>query len=318
MTRGKNFVVWAALFGDLAVAATKFAAAAISGSSAMLSEAVHSLVDAGNEVLLLHGAKRAGRPPDALHPLGYGRELYFWSFIVAVSVFAVGAGVAAYEGVDHIRNPSAIRRPEIIFIVLGLASLFEGTSWIIAVKEFRARQAGLGWWAAFRRSKDPRLFMTLFEDSASLAGIAVAATGVSLSIVTGDPRWDGGGSLVISGILVVVALLLARESKGLLIGELADPALTAAIMSLAQGVDGVGDVNGVATIHLAPEQVVAYFSVAFDGELRTPDIEAVVKVLEERIRAAHPQVMAIFVKPQTAQEAAMRLAERRAGITTDT
>ena len=158
-------------------------------------------------------------------------ELYFWSSIVALSVFAVGAGVATYEGVDHIRNPSAIRRPEIILVVLAIASLFEGTSWIIAVKEFRARQAGLGWRPAFRQSKDPRLFMTLFEDSASLAGIAVA------------------------------------------------------------------------TIHLAPEQVVAYFSVAFDSELRTRDIEVAVKVLEERIRAAHPQVLAIFVKPQAAQEA---------------
>ena len=318
MTRGKNFVVWAALFGDLAVAATKFAAAAITGSSAMLSEAVHSLVDAGNEVLLLYGARRAGRPPDATHPLGYGRELYFWSFIVAVSVFAVGAGVAAYEGVDHIRNPSAIRRPEIVFIVLALASLFEGTSWIIAVKEFRAKQAGLGWWAAFRRSKDPRLFMTLFEDSASLAGIGIAAAGVALSLATGDPRWDGAASLVISGILAVVALLLARESKGLLIGEGSDPALTAAILSLARWIDGVGGVNGVATVHLAPDQVVAFFSVEFDDDLRTPEIEAAVKALEERIRGAHPQVLAIFVKPQTAHDAAARLAERHAGITTDT
>ena len=160
--------------------------------------------------------------------------------------------------------------------------------------------------------------MTLFEDSASLVGILVAATSVGLSIATGDPRWDGGASLVISGILVVVALLLARESKGLLIGERADPALTAAIMSLARGIDGVGGVNGVATIHLAPEQVVAYFSVAFDDELRTPEIEAAVKALEECIRAAHPQVLAIFVKPQTAHEAAARLAERRAGIAADT
>ena len=315
MKKGEDFVVWAALFGNLAVAVTKFVAASLTGSSAMLSEAVHSLVDTGNEVLLLYGSRRAGRPPDDAHPFGYGRELYFWSFIVALSVFAVGAGVSAYEGVAHIRNPEAIRRPEIIFIVLALAFLFEGASWIVALKAFRAKQAGLGWWTAFRRSKDPRSSMVLFEDSAALAGILVAAAGTGLSLATGDPRWDGGASLVIAGILAVVALLLARESKALLIGEGADPALIAAITALASGIDGVGGVNGVATVHLGPDQILAYFSVEFDDDLCTPQIEGAVKTLEARIRTAHPQVLAIFVKPQTAHEATRRWAARRTGVT---
>lgn len=317
MKKGKNFVVWAALFGNLAVAGTKFVAAALTGSSAMLSEAVHSLVDTGNEVLLLYGAKRADRPPDATHPFGYGRELYFWSFIVALSVFAVGAGVSAYEGVTHLRHPDTIRRPDIIFIVLALAFLFEGTSWIISLKAFRAKQAGLGWWAAFRQSKDPRSFMILFEDSAALAGILVAAAGTGLSITTGDSRWDGAASLVIAGILAVVALLLGRESKALLIGERADPVLTAAITSLAKDVGGVRGINGVATVHLAPEQVVAYFSIEFDDRLVTSEIEAAVTALEQHIRTAHPQVVAIFVKPQTAHDAIQRGAEHRSGVTAD-
>ncbi len=314
---GSNLVLWAALAGNLAIAVVKFIAAAISGSSAMLSEGVHSLVDTVNEVLLLYGMKRSSRPPDADHPLGYGRELYFWSFVVALLIFAVGAGVSVYEGVAHLMNPEAIRSPRTVFIVLGVSALFEGASWFVAFRDFRSKQAGATLWQAFRRSKDPPSFMVLFEDSAALLGIAVAAAGTWLALATGDPRWDGAASLTIGVILAIVAALLARESKALLIGERADPALSAAVLRLAHDTAGVDRANGVATIQLAPDQVVVTLSLEFADNLRTPAIEAAVVDLERRIRDRHPEVSAIFVKPQTNHEARRRQAAGEGGLQID-
>ncbi|QYE35359.1 MULTISPECIES: cation diffusion facilitator family transporter [Sphingosinicellaceae] len=314
---GSTVVVWAALAGNLAIAVVKFIAAAISGSSAMLSEGVHSLVDTINEVLLLYGMKRSARKPDADHPLGYGRELYFWSFVVALLIFAVGAGVSVYEGVAHLLHPEPISSPALVFGVLGVSAVFEGASWFVAFREFRSKQGGLTIWQAFRRSKDPPSFMVLFEDSAALTGIAVAAAGSGLAVVTGDPRWDGAASLLIGLILAVVAALLARESKALLIGERADPALSTAVLRLAHETAGVDRANGVATIQLAPDQVVVTLSLEFDDALRTPEIEAAVIDLERRIRDHHPEVSAIFVKPQANHEAKRRQASGESGLRID-
>ena len=314
---GSTLVVWAALAGNLAIAVTKAVAAAVTGSSGMLSEAVHSVVDTGNEVLLLYGMKRAARPPDDTHPFGYGRELYFWSFIVAVLIFAVGAGVSTYEGVVHLRDPEPIESPRIVFIVLGASAVFEGISWVIALREFLAKKGDQTIWQAFRASKDPPTFMVLFEDSAALLGIAAAAAGAGLAIATGDPRWDGIASLVIGGILAVVAVLLARESKALLIGERADPALSAAILATARTIRGIDAANGVATVQLSPDQVIAYLSVEFCDDLRTPAIEAATIDLERRVRDEHTQVVALFVKPQAGREARRRQAVGDAGITAD-
>ena len=308
---GSKLVVYSALAGNLAIAVVKFGAAAATGSSAMLSEGVHSLVDTGNEVLLLYGMNRAARPPDADHPLGHGRELYFWSFVVALLIFAVGAGVSFYEGIIHLADPSPVERPALVFGVLAASFVFEGISWTIALREFRRAQGDCGFWEAFRRSKDLTTFMVLFEDSAALAGLLVAAAGVGLALSTGDPRWDGAASLVIGLILAVVAAILARESKALLIGERADPALSAGIRALAGGISGVGGVNAITTVQLAPEQIVVNLSIEFDDDLRTPDIEAAVASLETCIRDAYPQVAALFVKPQTAAAAERR---QRAGI----
>ncbi len=317
MAQNSKFVVVAALVGNLAIAATKFAAAAATGSSGMLSEAIHSLVDSGNELLLLYGLARAARPPDALRPFGHGRELYFWSFVVALLIFAGGALAAAYEGVSHLRHPEPIARPAILFGVFAAAFVFEGLSWRIALREFRKTQGSLGWWQAFRRSKDPATFMVLFEDSAALAGIAVAAAGAALALWTGDPRWDGAASLVIAAILAVVAVILGRESKELLLGERADPALSRAIGAMAARTRGVNHANAITTVQLAPDQVLAFLSLEFDDDLRTPAIEAAVARLEKRVRAAHPQVTAIFIKPQTATAAARRLDANIAGIFAD-
>ena len=296
-----SFVVWAALVGNLAVAIVKFIAAALTGSSAMLSEGIHSLVDTGNEALLLYGLRRAAAPPDVEHPFGHGRELYFWSFIVALLIFTIGACVSFYEGATHMLAPTPLERPIVIFVVLGASSVFEGVSWCIALREFRRTQGTMTLWQAFRASKDPTTFMVLFEDSAALIGIVLAAAGVGLALTTGDERWDGAASIAIGVLLSVVAIVLARESKALLIGEQADPDLRAAIFTLADQVDGIECVNAMTTVQLAPDQVVATISIEFDDALHTSDIERIVAALEAAIRAEHPAIVALFVKPQTAK-----------------
>jgi cation diffusion facilitator family transporter len=286
------------------VASSKFVAAALTGSAAMLSEAVHSSVDAVNEVLLLYGIARSARPADRVHPLGYGRELYFWSFVVALLIFALGAGVSVYEGIGRIMNPQPIERPGVIYAVLAVSLAFEGTSWWISMRAFGATKRNLGWWEAFRRSKDPPAFIVVFEDSAALVGILAAAAGTTAAILTGDGRWDGVASLVIAGILAGVAALLAQESKELLIGERADPALSDAILRTASGIAGVCSANSIVTVQIAPHSVIATLSLDFFDTLRAPDIERAVVELESRIRSTYPEVSALFVKPQSVLAAA--------------
>ncbi|MEP6883994.1 MAG: cation diffusion facilitator family transporter [Gammaproteobacteria bacterium] len=301
-----NAAIWAALAGNLLVAVAKFIAAAATGSAAMLSEAVHSLVDTINELLLLYGIARSVRPPDRYHPFGYGRELYFWSFVVALLIFTLGAGVSAYQGLDHVLHPQPIERPIVIFAVLGVSLAFEGASWVVGMRAFRTAKRHWGWWDGFRRSKDPPTFIVVFEDTAAILGIFAAAAGAALAILTGDPRWDGAASLVIAVILAAVAALLARESKELLIGERADPDLSDAIMRTAAGIAGVCSANGIVTVQLAPRNVVAMLSLDFFDYLRAPDIERAVIELETSIRNAHPEVSALFVKPQSVLVASQR------------
>jgi cation diffusion facilitator family transporter len=311
---GSNVAVWAALAGNVLVAATKFVAAAVTGSAAMLSEAVHSLVDTVNELLLLYGIARSARPADSVHPLGYGRELYFWSFIVALLIFALGAGVSVYEGVNRLLHPTPLERPGVIFAVLAVSLAFEGASWLVGMRAFRAAKRSLSWWEAFRRSKDPPTFIVVFEDSAALLGILAAAAGTAATVLTDDSRWDGIASLVIAAILAGVAALLARESKELLIGERADPALSEAIMRIASGIPGVCSANSILTVQLAPNNVIATLSLDFFDYLRAPDIERAVVELEAQIRSAHPEVSALFVKPQSV----LVEAERRTQVDADT
>jgi cation diffusion facilitator family transporter len=309
--------VWAALAGNVAVALAKFAAAAVTGSSAMLSEAMHSLVDTVNEVLLLYGMRRSAMPADREHPFGHGREVYFWSFVVALLIFAIGAGAAVYEGIGHLLNPHPIERPQIIYIVLGVSLLFEGASWIVGLRAFRAANRHTGWWTAFRRSKDPPAFIVVFEDSAALLGIAAAAGGTTAAILTHDPRWDGIASLVIAAILAGTAALLARESKALLIGERADPAMSRDIMRIASGIAGICSVNGILTVQMAPHAVIATLSIDFLDSLHAPDIERIVVELEKSVRAAHPEVLALFVKPQSVQTLRLGEPDGTQGATAD-
>jgi cation diffusion facilitator family transporter len=294
-----KLVVYAALVGNLLVAITKTAAAMLTGSSAMMSEAIHSFVDTGNEVLLLYGMHRSARRPDPEHPLGYGRELYFWSFIVALLVFSLGAGVSIYEGILHIRKPEPITDPLINYVVLALALAFEGTSWVFSVRQFVAAKGSLGLYEAFRRSKDPTSFTVFFEDTAALLGIAIAAAGTFVATSLDIEVADGVASILIGAVLAATAALLARESKSLLIGERADRRISESILRVTREVDPALQTNGLFTVQLAPEQIVAVLSLEFADEARAPEIEELVTRIERKVRDAHPEVVALFVKPQT-------------------
>ncbi len=299
-------VVYVALAGNLMIAIAKFVAAAFTGSSAMLSEGVHSLVDTVNELLLLYGLRRAAMPPDRTHPFGHGRELYFWSFIVALLVLAMGAGVSFYEGVMHIRNPEPITHPLINYVVVGVSLLFEGASWCVALREFRAQKGRLGYFQAFRQSKDPTTFTVLLEDSAALLGLLVALAGLTAAQLMNMPVLDGVASIGIACVLAVSALLLARETKGLLIGESAHPVVSETILAIAKADPGVRSANGVLTVQMGPNQVVAALSAEFEDALTTPQIEACINRIEAQAKAAHPEIVSLFVKPQTSETWAAR------------
>ncbi|WLB24331.1 cation diffusion facilitator family transporter [Bradyrhizobium japonicum] len=292
-------IVYAALVGNLLVAITKIGAAVWTGSSAMMSEAVHSVVDTTNEVLLLYGYHRASRPPDESHPLGYGRELYFWSFIVALLIFALGAGVSLYQGVLHVTTPEPIEDPIISFIVLGMSFVFEGISWLFAWRRFRSETSRLGWYEAFVRSKDPPAFMVLLEDSAALVGIVIAVVATAAAVLFAQPIWDGVGSILIGILLGITSIGLARESKSLLIGEPAHSDLSRSILDIARRSPGVLRANGLLTVQLSPAEVVAALSVEFADDKRADDIEQCVVSIETEIRRQHPNVAALFIKPQT-------------------
>lgn len=293
-------VIYAALVGNLLVAFTKAGAAAWTGSSAMLSEAVHSFVDIGNQILLLYGMRRAKLQADADHPIGYGRELYFWSFIVALLVFALGAVVSIYHGILHVRAPEPIHDAFVNYAVLALAFVFEGASWWIAFKHFRTIKGTLGYYAAFRGSKDPPSFVGLFEDSAALIGIVIAAFGTFAATSLDRPALDGVASILIGVVLACTAGLLARESKSLLIGERADRALSDSLLRIAEAASASSKANGVLTVQLAPDQILAALSLEFADSLRVPEVEAAVVEIERQIRAAHPEIVTLFIKPQTA------------------
>lgn len=291
--------IYAALFANLAIAITKLGAALVSGSSALLSEGVHSLVDTSNELLLLYGMKRARERRSREYPLGHGRELYFWSFIVALLVFALGACISIYEGIEHFRHPHPNRQPLVSYAVLAVSALFDGYSFVVAVRQFGRAKGEQTFWQAIKQSKDPTSFAVVLEDSAALVGLAIAFVGVLSAQLLQEPRLEGAASLGIGCVLAGTAALMARECKALLIGESATPEVEAAILALVADDPAVIRANGLITLHLAPQQVVAAISVAFDRGLTTAEIEACVARLEAKIRQQHPQINLLFIKPQT-------------------
>jgi len=286
-----------AFLANMLIAAAKFVAAAITGSSAMLTEGVHSVVDSTNQLLLMWGRKQARKPADPRHPLGYGMEVYFWSFVVAVLVFALGAGVSIYEGIIHIRRPEHAVSPIIAYVVLLFAFVVEGWSTVAAFKEFKVSKGKLGWFEAIKESKDPPAFIVLLENGAAMAGIVAAAIGVFLAQVTGNPFYDGAASVIIGIILGVTAILLAYESKGLLIGESASREVVRGLRELAGGKRGVVGVGHVLTVHSAPDQITAMLNVDFDNKITAGDVEKIVCEVETEAQERWPEIRQIFIRP---------------------
>jgi len=293
-----NRTLLIAFAANLGIAVSKFAAAAFTGSSAMLTEGIHSVVDSLNQLLLIWGRRQSRKAPDADHPFGYGRELYFWSFVVAVLVFALGAGVSVYEGVIHILAPEHVVSPIVAYVVLLVAFLLEGGSTLAAFREFRAAKGALGWFEAVRRSKDPPAFIVLLENGAAMAGILVAAAGVALSQITGNPFFDGAASVVIGLILGLTALLLAVESKALLIGESADPELIKSIRASACRQPGIVGVGHILTVHSSPDQVTVVMSADFEDDLRAGQVERIIAAIEAEVEAYWPEVKRLYIRPQ--------------------
>ena len=293
----KEWVVYAAIVGNLGIAVAKFVAAAFTGSSSMLAEGIHSSVDTGNDALLIVGLRRSRRPPDENHPFGHGKELYFWTLLVAVFIFGVGGGMGIYEGITHLLHPKPLEDPTWNYVVLGVAALLEGTTWTIALRNFlKSKPPKVGIFRAIRISKDPTVFSVLFEDSAALAGLLLAFLGVFLGHRLGNPYLDGAASIGIGLVLAVVAAWLAWESKGLLVGERAGADEVRRIRDVLAADPDVATARPPMTMHLGPEQILVNLDVNFRDGLTADGIEAAVRRIESAIREKVPRANRIYIE----------------------
>ena len=298
MASSSKKVIYAALVGNALIAVTKFAASWFTGSSAMLAEGIHSLVDTGNQGLLLYGLRQAQKPADEQFPFGHGKEVYFWSFVVAILIFALGSGISLYEGILHILHPEPVENPFVNYIVLGLALLFEGGAWYMAMREFSRAKGKRSYLQAVRRGKDPTIFMVLFEDTAAVLGLFVAFVGIWLGQVTGILYFDGIATVIIGLILGGTAVWLAYETKGLLIGESANREVIQSIRQLAGSYPEMIHVNEVLTLHMGPEFILVNLSVDFKDGVSSERVEALVAQLDRKIKQAHPFVKRIFIEAE--------------------
>lgn len=295
----KPVAVYAAATANLVIAAAKFMAAAVTGSSAMLAEGIHSLVDTGNQLLLLVGHKRSQKPPDELHPLGYGKELYFWGLIVAVLLFGIGGGMSIYEGLHRLGDPVHSGDPLWSYVVIGIAVLAEGASWLVAVRSVRRSRGSGSFLRKLNRSKDPSKFVVIGEDSAALVGLFAALLGVFLS-----ERWqsrypDAIASIFIGFVLAAVALYLIIQTKDLLLGESADPELVEQIRATALSAPDVANVSSPLTVHFGPETLLVNLQVTFVPGLGGDRLRATIDELERAVRAAVPQVKWLFIEAES-------------------
>jgi len=302
MSGSSKKVILAALIGNSLVSITKFVAAYFTHSSAMFSEGIHSLVDTGNQVLLLYGLKRSKLPADEQFPFGHGKEIYFWSFIVAILIFAVGAGISIYEGIIHILHPVAVKNSMINYVVLSLAIIFEGAAWYFAYKEFKKENTKYNIIRSVKEGKDPSMFVVLFEDTAALTGLFVAMLGIFLSDTTGILEFDGIASVAIGMILGLTAIWLAIETKGLLIGESADPEIVSGIKALADEYDEVEHINEVLTMHMGPDYILVNLSIDFDDHIKAGKMEQIISVIDHRIKHKWPDVKRVFVEAEARSE----------------
>jgi cation diffusion facilitator family transporter len=294
--RGKKLTLYGAIAANLAIAITKFIAAAAAGSGAMLSEGIHSVVDTGDGLLLLLGLHLSKRPPSARHPYGHGLEVYFWSMVVAMAIFAVGGGVSIYEGVHRMAAGESIELSWWTYAVLGVAFLFEGTSWSIAMREFKRTRGRRGIWTAIERSKDPTTFIVVLEDSAALIGILIAAAGITSAHVFDAPFLDALASILIGLLLATVAVILGRETWSLLIGEAASPEVVESIQAIAEQQPHVVGVETPRTMHLGPDHVHVDLDVHVDSPGSADELLETSRQIEARVRERHPVVKRVSLR----------------------
>lgn len=298
-----KIAVVAAVVGNLLIAVIKFIAAGLTGSSAMIAEGIHSLVDTGNGGLVLLGMRRSTAPADAEHPFGHGKELYFWTLIVAISIFGIGGGMSLYEGVSYLQHPSPLGNPWPNYIVLAIAFVVEGSSFFVAMREFNAARGERGVFDFIRNSKDPSLFTIVFEDSAAMLGLIVAFFGVLLGHLFHNPYFDGGASILIGLILMGVAFLLARESKGLLVGEGVEPKVLAAMRALVAADEAVECVGDIRTMYLGPHDLLVNLDVAFRSQLRAEGIHDAIMRIENGMKREYPEVQRVYVEVESLRDA---------------
>jgi len=291
-----KLVIYIAIAGNLAIAVMKFLAAALTGSSAMLSEGIHSMVDTGNQLLLLLGVNRSHQPADSEHPYGYGKELYFWSLIVAMVLFGVGGGMAIYEGISHIMHPRPLEEPFWAYVILGISMVLEGISWSFALRALLAEKGNHSLWQTLRRSYDPSVLTVLLEDTAALIGLAAAFIGVYLAHHFNNSYFDGAASIVIGITLCVVSIVLIRESKGLLVGEAATPEVVASVTALVLNEPAVIAVNQVLTLVFGPEEVLLNIEAQFVPSLSMIELAEAISRLERAIQQKHPRIRRIFIQ----------------------
>jgi cation diffusion facilitator family transporter len=299
-TRESKGVIYAAIFANIAIAVCKFAAAAVTGSSAMLAEAFHSTADSGNELLLLWGIKRSARPPDALHPYGYGKALYFYSLLVAVYIFGVGGGLALHEGISHLKHPEIPTHPGWNYTVLALAAVFDFYSWRISYRELRARKdPNESTWDEIKGGKDPTIFTVFLEDSAGLLGVLLAFLAIFLGRQFNNPYLDPIASIVIGLVLAVLAVFLGRESGALLVGERTNRARIASLKEIICADPAVEQVGDLLTMQLGPEEVLLTVNIQFRRKLTLEQLESAIERIEARIRGEQPSVQRIFIEAES-------------------
>lgn len=299
MAASSRKVIYIALAGNCLIAITKVIAAFMTGSSAMMSEAIHSGADTGNEILLLYGLQRAKMPADKEFPFGHGKEIYFWSFVVAIVLFAGGAGLSIYKGIDQLVSPVSVTYSYINYGVICLALIFEGTSWYFALTEFARSKGAWGYIQAVRRAKDPSVFIVMLEDSAAIIGLVVAFMGILLSHITGNTVYDAAAAVIIGLILAGTAILLASETKSLLIGESANKEVVLGIREIACSCKEIKQVNEVLTMHMGPDFILVNISVDFVDPILATEVEVAVAELDRTIKRAYPQVQRIFIEVET-------------------
>jgi cation diffusion facilitator family transporter len=287
--------ILASLAGNGLIAITKFVAAAFTGSSAMLSEGIHSVVDTGNQILLLRGLHLSKKPANDAHPFGFGKEIYFWSFIVAILLFTFGGALSMYEGVKHLKHPEPITDILTNYLVLGFAFIFEGYAFWIAYKSMKKTTKHFHWFRSVNRAKDPSIIVVLLENSAAMLGLLVAFIGITLSYFLDLTYFDAIASMGIGVILLVIAIWLAIESKKLLIGESANPTLVKNITDLLNAAPEIDRVQKVLTLHMGPEEVLVNLYADFKDDISSQQIEETVTQLENKIKALSTDITWVFI-----------------------